>query len=77
MQDYQQRLTERENQVTARQPDYWDRRERQALSAQRAALAAEKSALQEAGKQGWLREEDRRGIVARIDAELLALETKR
>lgn len=48
-----------------------------ATTAHRAALAAEKSALQEAARQGWLSQDDWRRIAARIDAELAALETDR
>ena len=63
--------------MLARQPDYWERQERQVITTQSSALAAEKSELQEAEKQGWLSQDDWRHFVAHIDAELGAVKKDR
>ena len=47
--------------------------EARAIEGQRLALLAEKSALYEAARRGWLDEEEWRQLVARIDDELMAL----
>jgi CPA1 family monovalent cation:H+ antiporter len=47
--------------------------EARAIEGQRLALLAEKSALYEAARRGWLDEEEWRQLVARIDDELTAL----
>jgi monovalent cation:H+ antiporter, CPA1 family len=47
--------------------------EARAIEARRLALMAEKGALYEAERRGWLEEEEWRRLVARIDNELLAL----
>jgi CPA1 family monovalent cation:H+ antiporter len=47
----------------------------QALEVRRLALQAEKGALNEAERRGWLDEEDWRHLAARIDSELTSLTT--
>jgi CPA1 family monovalent cation:H+ antiporter len=47
--------------------------EARAIEGQRLTLIAEKSALFEAERRGWLEEDEWRSLVARIDGELLAL----
>jgi CPA1 family monovalent cation:H+ antiporter len=51
--------------------------EEQALEIRRLALLAEKSALSEAERRGWLEAEDWRRLAARIDAELTSLIAER
>lgn len=53
------------------------REEERALEVRRLALLAEKSALNEAERRGWLDEQDWRQLAARIDSELTALTTER
>jgi CPA1 family monovalent cation:H+ antiporter len=53
------------------------REEERALEVRRLALLAEKGALNEAERRGWLDEEDWRLLAARIDSELSALTTPR
>jgi hypothetical protein len=43
----------------------------------RLALLAEKSALNEAERRGWLDEDDWRQLAARVDAELTAITMER
>ena len=71
---YRARLAALERAAQSPDPDAGAHRERQAVRVRRAALSAEKGALQQAERQGELPESDWRRIAARIDAELLALE---
>ncbi len=71
--EYRERLARLEAALEAAQPDYQERVSRQVAFARRQALLAEKSAFQEAERQGWLEEDDWKQITDRIDAELIAL----
>ena len=73
MRQYRTRLTFLEQALEEVQPGHKVLHRKQAARAQRLALEAEKSALQEAERQGWLDADDWRDLSARIDGELLAL----
>jgi monovalent cation:H+ antiporter, CPA1 family len=73
MREYRARLTLLEQMLEEAQPGHKVLHRKQAARAQRLALEAEKSALQEAERQGWLDEDDWRDLSARIDGELVAL----
>ena len=72
-QSYRARLTMLEESLAALQPNHRVLWHQQANRARTLALAAEKNALREAERQGWLEADDWRELGARIDAELLAL----
>ena len=76
MRDYRTRLEILEQALEEAQPNHKALHRKQAERAQRLALEAEKSSLQEAERQGWLDESDWRELSARIDGELLALHTE-
>ena len=73
MRDYRARHTVLEQLLEEAQPGHKVLHRKQAAHAQQLALEAEKSALQEAERQGWLDEDDWRSLSARIDGELVAL----
>ena len=73
MRDYRTRLTMLEQALEEVQPNHKVLHRKQAGRAQRLALEAEKSSLQESERQGWLDESDWRDLSVRIDSELLAL----
>jgi CPA1 family monovalent cation:H+ antiporter len=70
VQRYRTQLTEQEAAMEAVQPDYRARNAEQTLAAYRNVVAAEKSAFQEAERQGWLAPHDWERIAARLDTEL-------
>jgi CPA1 family monovalent cation:H+ antiporter len=76
-QAYRARLMALEAELSRLQPNHQQIRAQQMVQARRLALMAEKSALREAGRQGWLDEDDLRQITARLDAELVALLAER
>lgn len=73
MRDYRVRLTRLEQTLEEAQPGHRVLHRKQVARAQQLALEAEKSALQEATRQGWLDDDDWRDIAVRIDSELLSL----
>lgn len=74
--EYRARLAHLEADMETLAPDYRRLQREQSVGARRLALQAEKSAWQEAERQGWLEEEDWRNVAARLDAELVALRTQ-
>ncbi len=73
MREYRERLALLETELESAHPNFRDSGARQAAYARRQALLAEKSAFQEAERQGGLEENDWHQIAGQIDAELLAL----
>jgi CPA1 family monovalent cation:H+ antiporter len=73
MQDYRRRLAAAEDKMERLRPELKRDSESRAVQARRRALAAEKTALYESERQGWLDEEDWIDISRRIDAELAEL----
>jgi CPA1 family monovalent cation:H+ antiporter len=69
-QRYRTQVADLEATLQALQPDYRARSREQAQEAQRRVLAAEKSAFQEAERQGWLTAHEWGKIAARLDAQL-------
>lgn len=72
---YRERLETLREQIEELSPGYPVLAERRAAMAKRIALLSEKSVLKEAERRGWLGEDDWREIVARIDAELVELQS--
>lgn len=72
-QEYRNRLASLEALLLQEEPDYAQQRAVGAQRALRLALTAEKHALQEAERHGWIREEASKELRARIDAELVRL----
>ncbi|KAG8526634.1 uncharacterized protein KY384_008063 [Bacidia gigantensis] len=72
-QSYRARVVALEKALADLQPDHKTLQQEQANRAHRQALMAEKNALLEAERQGWMEADDWRDLGARIDAELLAL----
>jgi CPA1 family monovalent cation:H+ antiporter len=73
--DYRKRLAGLEEAVDALDPAFADTERIEAARARRLALAAEKTAYLDAKRDGWLDEEQWSKISARIDAEVLAVQT--
>lgn len=71
--EYRNRLRLLQHTMQAVHPEHQVLLHRQTHRARQLALAAEKRVFQEEMRQGWLSEEDWRGMVARLDAELLEL----
>lgn len=71
---YHDKLEALERQMTALQPEYAATKVRSSSLALRKTLSAEKAALHEAERQGWLEEEDWAEIARRIDAELVGID---
>ncbi len=74
VENYRNQLHNLETQMLSQAPDYLARQRREAREAHTVALAAEKSAFQEAEHQGWLTPEVWLQIRERLDRELVALQ---